>query len=269
MRAIEEILTPIHGCSTDHTSIEYGFTNPLNNKSYVLGEACYDEDHGSTRFVHTTLQLNYDNANLDKVALRIDDVDHFTKEHPNSRHKLDFLLASRMDTLQDRLANKFESNMIPNLVQGRFISGGRLLNYQMYNVLKLGWNYVMLNGIAVIDSVTDAVNQAIKAVPTGKAYELYVGMHGVLSVEGKAGKTEVFLMDDRFPVGKYFWFVLRIENRAVAYVVLNQPDGNVENEAKELCENRCSTPFYCCEYKAFQQKVTEMPLLDGTFELLQ
>lgn len=269
MRAIEEILTPIHGCPTDHTSIEYGFTNPFNNKSYVLGEACYDEENGSTRFVHTTLQQNYNNANLDKVALRIDDVDHFTQEHPHSRYKLDFLLASRMDTLQDRLATNFASNMIPNLVQARFISGGRLLNYQMYNVQKLGWNYVMLNGMDVSDSVTTAMNQAVKAVPSGKAFELYVGIHGVLSIEGKIGKTQVFLMDSKFPVGKYLWFVLRIENRAVAYIVLNQPDGNVGNEATEICENRCSSPFYCCEYKAFQQKVNEMPLLDGTFELLQ
>lgn len=269
VRAIEEILTPVQGCPAEMTSIEYGFANPMNNKSYVLGEACYDEERVQTLFVHTSVRRGYRDEDLEKTALRFRDADYFNQEHPLSRFKLDFLMAARLDTLNLRLATVFDGAVIPDLVQHRFVGANVLMNYQFYNVHKLGWNYVMLNGREVVDSFADSVRKAMKSLPLDKTVDLYIGSHGVLELPGKNGvKTGVFMDGAKFPVAKYIWFVLHNGQSAVAYIVLNQADGNVAVEAAELCPNRCLAPQYCCEYKEFQQKVTEMPLLPGTFELL-
>lgn len=270
VRAIEEILTPITGCPTEMTSIEYGFANPTNNKSYVLGEACYDDERVQTLFVHTTIRRGYRNEDLEKTALRYRDADYFNQEHPLSKYKLDFLMAARMDTLNSKLAEVFDAAVIPELVQHRFIGANVLLNYQFYNVHKLGWNYVMLNGRDVVETFTEAMRVAIKSLPMDKTVDLYVGSHGVLQLPGKNGeKTGVYMNGAKLPVAKFIWFVLHSGQSAVAHLVLNQADGDLATEGATLCRNRCVAPQYCCEYREFQQKVTEMPLLSGTFDLLE
>lgn len=299
MRAIEEILTPVHGCGSRLTATEYGLTNPVNNRSYILGEACYDEHLGRTTFVHTTFRTDYKNYDLDRVALRhVDDAAYFQQSHPVSRYKTDFLKASRQDTLNDRLTATFGFRQAPQLLSHRFVGEELLLNRQFSNVIKLGWNYMMVGGEMVADRMAHAVDDLkVKLAHEGVA-DVYVGTHGVLRTMDRAGaNTEVFMTEGRFPVAKFVWMVAvtRQSNKAVAYVV---PNG-VGQTADELCPNRCEsapadattgavsvattsrqsrmttaaprvprTPVHCCEYKDLQTQVSEMPQLDGTYTML-
>lgn len=305
MRAIEEILTPVRGCDTTGaqqlSATEYGFTNPVSNRSYVLGEACYDERLGRTTFVHTTFRTDYKNYDLDRVALRvIDDVNYFRQSHPMSRYKVDFLKASRIDTLNDRLTETFGFRQAPQLQPHRFVGDELLLNAQLNNVNKLGWNYMMVSADLVADRMAHVLEDLrVKLVHEGVA-DVYVGTHGVLRTLDKTGaNTEVYLTEGKFPVAKFIWMVAvaRQSQKAVAYVV---PNG-VGQSATELCPNRCqrhngaaaaeattSGPngaaataahaahssasslrsVHCCEYKDLQMQVVEMPQLDGTYGLL-
>lgn len=56
VRAIEEIITPVAGCPVKERSVEYGYTNPIKNQSFVLGEACYSTKNGRTIFAHTKVK---------------------------------------------------------------------------------------------------------------------------------------------------------------------------------------------------------------------
>lgn len=273
VRAIEEIITPVNGCPEQLSSVEYGFSNPVNKKSYVLGEACYDERLGKTLFVHTTLKTDYKNYDLDKVALRVlDDDKHFNKQHPDSRFKLDLLAASRLDTLYERLGGIYGADNIPNLVSERFIGSDLLVNYQFYNVMKLGWNYLFINGKSVSDSVVSTINQVKKNLRFESKIDIYIGTHGILSMPNTQKiKVDLYMLEDKFPISKYIWMVVVVENKAVVYIIPNEPSNTIElNVARnELCENKCKSPQYCCDLADFQRNVSEMPKLSGTFELLQ
>lgn len=243
VRAIEEILTPVRGCDTGGTqqliATEYGFTNPVNNRSYVLGEACYDERLGRTTFVHTTFRTDYKNYDLERVALRVsDDVNYFRQSHPLSRYKVDFLKASRVDTLNDRLTATFGFRQAPQLQSHRFVGDELLLNVQLNNVNKLGWNYMMVSADLVADRMAHALEDLRAKLAHEGVADVYVGTHGVLRTLDKSGaNTEVYLTEGRFPVAKFIWMVAvaRQSQKAVAYVV---PNG-VGQSATELCPNRC------------------------------
>lgn len=289
MRAIEEIIKPVRGCGPTLTGTEYGLTNPVNNKSYVLGEACYDELQGRTKFAHTTFRSDYKNYDLDRTALRIvDDAGYFRQSHPASRYKTDFLIAARMDTLSERLTARFGFRQAPQLEPYRFVGEDLLLNQQFNNVLKLGWNYMMVSTDLVSDRMVQAVADLRQKLSHEGVADVYVGTHGILrTMDMQGANTEVFLTDDRFPVAKFIWMVAvtRQSNKAVAYVV---PNG-VGQSAEELCPNQCArgTPqqpttaapamkrsataaqVHCCEYKDLQAQVAEMPQLDGMYTLLQ
>lgn len=273
MRAIEETLTPVTGCPELLSSVEYGFSNPVNNKTYVLGEACYDERLGKTVFVHSTMKTDYKNYALDEVALRVLDGDqHFKHSHPDSRFKLDILAASRLDTLQERLGGIFGADNVPSLVSERFIGPELLLNYQFYNIMKLGWNYLFLNGVEVSQSIESTLNQIKESLKFERKFDIYIGTHGTLTRPNKQKvKVEVTMMENKFPVNKYIWMVIVVQNKAVVYIVPNEPANTIESNVarNELCENKCKSPEYCCEYADFQKNVQEMPKLHGTFELLK
>lgn len=309
VRAIEEILQPVRGCDTGATArltaTEYGFTNPVTNRSYVLGEACYDERLGRTTFVHTTYRSDYKNFDLDRVALRIVDATeagYFRQSHPASRYKIDYLKATRIDTLNDRLTATFGFRQAPQLQPHRFVGEELLLNYQFSNVLKLGWNYMMVSADLVVDRLAAVADDLKAKLAHEGVADVYVGTHGVLRIMDQTGaNTEVYLTDGRFPVAKFIWMVAvtRQSNKAVAYVV---PNG-MGQSAAELCPNRCvvasvggqveattvgpgvaktetlsssardaggngQQSVHCCEYKDLQAQVMEMPSLDGTFTML-
>lgn len=92
-RAIEEIIISIAGCPKNLRSIEYGYTNPIKQKSYVLGEACYSTKLGRTHFVHT--RIKSPNNNVTELALKIRNGAYFRSEHPTPLYRNELVKALR------------------------------------------------------------------------------------------------------------------------------------------------------------------------------
>lgn len=257
LRVIEEVLAPVRGCDLNAALIssEFGFTNPVNNVSYILGEVCYDERLGRTNFVHITYKAGYKNYELENVAMRQGDENHFKQVHPDSRYKMEFLRAA-----SDSIGSS-------PLVQHLYVGDELLLNHQMYTLKKLGWNYVMVNGELVVVGMLKAIEDAQAKLAFEGVADIYMGSHGVLRVLDKNGEnTEVYLKDGRFPVAKFFWMVVVTpSNRAIAYVI---PNG-VGQGADEVCANECvGSAVHCCQYGFLKAQVSEVPILDHTLPLL-
>ena len=285
--AIEEIVHPLDICPA--TSVEYGFTHPSTQKSIVLGEACYNENEGRTLFAHTTFKGDFKNYDLEKVALHLSDADHFKQAHPESQYKLRFLRAMNMRTLNAHLATQLGSDNIPTLVQHNLIGPELLVNYQFYNVFKLGWNYIMLNGESVGELLEGLYADVANKLKYDKTSDIYVGTSGTLSLPNKAGVlTEVYMSEDKkFPLAKYIWLVVQNENKVVTFVVPNvshqNESGNLHKE-QAFCPNKCSQLTWlkhrktveavsnghliCCEFMDFSKKITEMPAISGNFQLM-
>lgn len=285
VRAIEEVLKPVDGCSAGMESVEYGYANPIKDKSFVLGEACYDTNKGRTIFFHTKCAGFGSTVN---EHLSTQSVDYFKQKHPESSYKLDMLIASRMDQLNERLTTKL-GERIPFLEPRQYMDITMLPNKQYLSILKLAWNYVMLNGydhLLNLRLLRDDIQ--VMKVPS---YDLYMGSHGVLTLPDKNGKTVDIYLEDypkRFPVAKYIWTVVKSENKAAAFAVLNNPDAN-ENDVigENLCPSKCSQMTWlknlllndayknpkngyvlCCSLDDFMKAIDEMPTLKGKYGLL-
>lgn len=279
VRSIEEILTPVTGCDSKYTSVAFGFMNPVTFGSHVLGEACYDEQLGKTIFVHIKSKFDFTSKDMDEISLRIDDANYFKTKHPLSRFKLDFLMASRIDGLSDRMAESLGAENVPELLnQNYFIGMNMLMNRQFYNILKLSWNYVMFYDMDTVTNV-EALERDILKIPSETSVDLYFGSNGVSKIFGKNGDTELYLKDGRFPVPKYIWIGVRSGNKFVGFAVVNSPTAEADllftskcgqiAWLKEIVKNNLveNRKIVCCEYRNFKNNVPEMPELSGKFEL--
>lgn len=139
MRSVEEIVKPIDGCPSEMESVEYGYVNPIEDKSYVLGEACYSTVKGKTNFAHTRMAPADSTLN---AHLKTTNSSYFKQTHPHSSYKIDLLLASRLDELNERLRNTLGKDDIPFVEPKHFFGPDFLINKQFQSILKLGWNYV-------------------------------------------------------------------------------------------------------------------------------
>lgn len=279
MRSVEEILTPVTGCDSKYTSVEFGWMNPVYLQSLVLGEACYDEEVGKTIFVHIkSKSVNMDKSDVD-LSLKIGDVDYFKNKHPLSRYKLDFLMASRIDGLISRMTENLGADNVPeSLTQNYFVGMNLLMNRQLYNTMKLGWNYVMFNGMDTVANL-EALENDIQRIQSDKSIDLYIGSNGVVTISGKNGNTELYLNEDRFPVPKYIWIGVRNGNKFVGFAVVNSPTAEADlffaskcdqiTWLKEVVEKNLigDRKIVCCEYRNFKNNVPEMPQLTEKFEL--
>lgn len=269
---------------TDLTSIEYGFTHPLDEKAYVLGEACYSEAKGKTHFVHTKFwqQIPHNIGDMEKVALRrVDSKSYFRQKHPMSRYKLEFLQSARLDALNERLSDILGTEQIPEFYQGNLIGSNALTNQQFYSTFKLAWNYVMFNG----EDTLKIWSNLQPNVKSKEPIDLYIGTHGILEKVNSARKMIPLYLSDgnKFPVPEYIWMLVVQGNKAVVFAVLNDDQPQAHDEP--LCQSQCSrtrvllnndlvsqaianSRIQCCEYKAFKKNVREMPSLNRAFELL-
>lgn len=283
VRAIEEILKPIDGCPSSMESIEFGYANPIKQKSYVLGEACYSIEKGQTIFLHTRLSAI---DNFINEPLSTKNVDYFNQRHPESKYKLDLLVASRLDTLNERLTEALGKN-IPFLEPRHFLGINILPNKQYLSILKLGWNYVVTNGYDHVPNMNLLQNDIQNLKVNG--FDVYMGSSGVLQLPNDKGTlVDIYLNDEekRFPVPKYLWTVVKTENKAAAFAILNNPEAN-ENDVESLCPSKCTQISWiknlllndayknsaygyvvCCNLDDFAKAVDEMPPLKGKYDLL-
>ncbi|KAL9692744.1 hypothetical protein quinque_016429 [Culex quinquefasciatus] len=287
VRSIEEIIVPVRGCPNNARSIEYGYTNPVNEKSYILGEACYDVKRGQTLFVHTKIKSGTNT--VDALALRtVNNVSYFRQEHPTSRYKIEMNKALNINDQAERFKAVFGTKNVPKIEARRYINEDLLTHKQYQSVLKLAWNYQIMKDLDALDNfdylVTDITDLDAKEI------EIYTGAHGVLSLKDKNdNNVDVYLKENRFPVPKFHWTVVRSGNKAVAFAIVNKPQlSDKEREKDAFCTSICdqltwistlkendsySNPRFgyvlCCELNDFRKTIKEMPPLTGISEVLK
>lgn len=277
VRPIEEVVKPVRGCPADSESIEYGYSNSMKEKSFVLGEACYSTTVGRTIFVHTKVNGRRN------VHLRTEDKNYFKQTHPSSSYKVDYLMALQLDDLTERLKDKLKTTEVPHLEFRHFIEANILPNKQFSSILKLSWNFATANGFEKLSNWDLLLDDIQQATDDGKTFELYMGTHGILTLPDNSGKkTEIFLRDDdkRYPVPAMLWAVVQSENKAVAFIVSNNVRETeiVSEEENDICESKCAQISWltklmkndayknvkngkvlCCNLGEFSDVVTEVP----------
>lgn len=285
-RAIEEIITPITGCPKNLRSIEYGYTNPIKQKSYVLGEACYSTKGGKTLFAHT--RIKSPNNDVVELALKVKNGAYLRSEHPTPFYRNEIVKALRPDEHSEYFIQILGTKNTPKIGTRKFINEDLLTHKQYQSILKLAWNYAIVNDADDLENLQN-LQRDISQLQL-QHVELYTGTHGVLTLKNNDGEqTEIFLKENKFPVPKYFWYVVKSENRAVAFVIFNRASiSDKERQKDSFCVSKCeelswlhhlldnknyrkveSGLVLCCEFHEFKRTVTEMPNLDHINELLK
>lgn len=286
VRAIEEIITPIYGCPKNLRAIEYGYTNPIKQKSYVLGEACYSTKGGRTLFAHT--RIRSPNNDVQELAIKVRNGAYFRQEHPTTYYRNELMKAIRPDEHADILYQTLGTKTIPKIGVRKFINEDLLTHKQYQPVLKLSWNYAIINEADQLENL-EKLQDDIASLSL-KQIDLYTGTHGVLSLKNNNGEqAEILLKENKFPVPKYIWYVVRSENKAAAFAIFNRATMSEKDRQKDsFCSSKCeeitwltsllesksykkveSGYVLCCEFNEFRRTVSEMPNLDNINELLK
>lgn len=290
MRAIEEILTSNAACPAGTESVEFGYANPIKEKTLVLGEACYSINEGRTVYIHVKVG---DPADHRIAHLRTENKNYLKKTHPTSNYKIDLLLAARLDDLNDRLRKKLRTTMVPFLEPRHFFGAASLQNKQFSSIMKLGWNFFVSNGYDLLPNWDSLQEDIMQLTAGGRSFDLYAGTSGVLSLPDIDGKdTDIYLNDEekRFPVPKYLWLIVGGDDKAAAFVILNRNDlqpssENAEND--DVCRSRCDEmpwltnltkanahtkvkrgKVWCCDLASVTHIASDLPGLNGNKDLL-
>jgi len=288
VRAIEEIITPIQGCPKNLRAIEYGYTNPIKQKSYVLGEACYSTKGGRTLFAHTRVRSPIGVEDVTDLALKVKNGLYFRQEHPTMFYRNELMKVLRRDEHEDFFIQTLGSKQIPKIGFRKFLSEELLMHKQYQPILKLSWNYAILNDADELENLRN-VQKDISLLNL-RQVDVYAGTHGVLSLKTSAGEqADLYLKENKFPVPKYIWYVVKHENKATAFAIFNRASiSDKERQKDSFCNSKCeeiswianllenknykkieSGYVLCCEFNEFRRSVSEMPNLDSVTELLK
>ncbi|XP_053665638.1 uncharacterized protein LOC128714782 [Anopheles marshallii] len=286
-RPIEEIIVAVRGCPATLRSIEYGFTNPVTNKSYILGEACYDVKLGRTHFIHTKVKSGTNS--IEQLALKVkDNATYFHGYHPTQRYKVDLSKALNINDQAERFRPVFGVKNAPKIESRRYINEALLTHRQYLSVLKMAWNYQIVKDRELLLNL-DRLLQDIRALEVSEV-EIYTGAHGVMTLQDKHNQSaEVYLVrENRFPVPRLHWTVVRSLERAVAFAVFGKsPQTEQEQDRRSFCTDLCEQISWlkklhendawqdgragyvlCCELEDFRRTVKEMPPISGVKAVL-
>lgn len=268
-------------------SIEYGYTNPIKQKSYVLGESCYSTKGGRTIFVHT--RTRSPNMDVQDLALRVKNGAYFRQEHPTPFYRNELMKALRREEHEEFFVQTLGTKNVPKIGFKKFVNGALLTHKQYQPVLKLSWNYAILNDPDQLDNL-EKIQDDISSLTVNKHVDVYTGTSGILSLKNSEGiQVDIQLKEHKFPVPKYIWYVVRTENKAVALVMFNRASISEKDRQKDtFCTSKCeeitwirnllenknykkveSGYVICCEFNEFKRNVSEMPNLEHVNELLK
>lgn len=277
----------MRGCPATLRSIEYGFTNPVTNKSYILGEACYDVKVGRTHFIHTKVKSGTNS--IEQLALKVkDNVTYFHGYHPTQRYKVDLSKALNINDQAERFRPVFGPKNAPKIEARRYVNEALLTHRQYLSVLKMAWNYQIVKDRDQLLNLERLV-QDIRGLEVPEV-EIYTGAHGVMTLQDKHNQSaEVYLVrENRFPVPQLHWTVVRSQERAVAFAVFGKaPQTEQERERRTFCMSQCEQISWlkklhendawqearagfvlCCELEEFRRTVKEMPQVTGVKAVL-
>lgn len=204
----------------------------------MIGEACYSETQGRTIFVHTKL---VDAGEKTAAILKTERVNYLARNHPESKYKIDFLVAARLDELNLRLEKLLATKKVPFFEPRHFIDLPMLQNGQLYSALKLGWNFVVTNGFDHLPNYDLLMNDIMAMDEDG--VDVYMGTTSVLSLKSGDHSVDVQLLPDevKYPVPEYLWVAVKsTTGQSAGFLISNDIDAN-ENDLIENApvESRC------------------------------
>lgn len=177
---------------------------------------------------------------------------------------------------------------MPQIGFRKFINEDLLTHKQYQPVLKLSWNYAIINDADALENI-ERLQEDISLLAL-KHVDLYTGTFGVLSLKNNEGEqVDLYLKENKFPVPKYIWYVVRSENRATAFAILNRASMSEKDRQKDsFCTSKCEEITWltnllenknykkvengyvlCCEFHEFKRTIGDMPNLDNINELLK
>lgn len=209
----------------------------------MVGEACYSEMEGRTIFVHTKL---VEAGETSAAVLKTERVNYLARNHPDSKHKIDFLVAARLDELNLRLEKLLATKKVPFFELRHFIDLPMLQNGQLNSALKLGWNFVITNGFDHLPNYDTLLSDIMSL--NEDTIDVYMGTHSVLSLKSGAHNADVHLLPDesKYPVPEYLWVAVKTNTgQSAGFLISNDIDAN-ENYLAENApvENRCPQLYW-------------------------
>lgn len=248
----------------------------------MVGEACYSEIEGRTIFAHTKL---VEVGETSAAVLKTERANYLGKSHPDSKYKIDFLVAASLDELKLRLEKLLSTKEVPFLEHRHFIDLTMLQNGQLNSALKLGWNFVVSNGFDHLPNYDSLLNDIMSL--NEDTIDIYMGTHSVLSLKSGAHYADIYLLPDeqKYPVSEYLWVAVKTSTGQTAgFLISNDIDGNesdlttsapVESRCPQLhwIKNLLANNSYkkpkngfviCNQLKYFTEAIPEMSFLgDG------
>lgn len=224
---------------------EFGYTNPIKNESYVLGQACYATGEGRVIFVHMKLPGITSLENHVQLS-RKENLEYFRDDHLINNYKIDLLKAANWKQLGPRLAGQLGSNY-PVLKIGRYLGVDALPNKQFLSISKLPWNYVTIYGGDSLPNFK-SLQVDIKNLNV-PSYDLYIGNRENLTLSDTKNNTVPIYLEEgnKYPVPKFIWLVVITEGKAAAFIISNNLNAS-ENEITEITAAKvCSSSSKCSE----------------------
>ncbi|XP_011206542.2 uncharacterized protein LOC105228416 [Bactrocera dorsalis] len=277
LRVVEEVLSTVNDCSSQAwTPVAYGYVNPFDHLTHIIGEACYDENEGRTIFAHIKLS---DNPYLQRLPK-----DFLTKfHHPDGRYKSQLFRGLYFDEIYERIRQTLHTKSAPFLHKANFVDDFFISNAQLQAVKKLSWNYFVAHDD--LDAWTELKRNILAHRNTSKAdLDIYVGSHGTQVLNGPNGEQmKLYLHPEsgeygKFPVPELLWIVVKEEDKSTAFGVYNDANPkslqgvvSVTSHAP-ICESKCgeitwlsdaskNSGLICCNVSEFRKVVTEVPAI--------
>ncbi|XP_067633532.1 uncharacterized protein [Eurosta solidaginis] len=282
LRVVEEVISPVNGCTDPSwTAVKFGYVNPKDHMTHIIGEACYDEHEGRTIFAHIKLG-DVDTSDLQQLPK-----DYLTKQrHPDGRYKSELFRGLHFDEIYERIRQTLHLKRAPFLHKANYVDDFFLSSPQFHAVKKLGWNYLVehddLTAWTTLKEDIVAHQRATKSIPL----HIYVGSHGKQILYGSnAEQMELYLQPaagehGKFPVSELLWMVVKEDDKAMAFGVYNDaPLNAVESSVSAvthvpICESKCGEVAWlsesvkkggviCCNVSDFRKVVQEVPAVAG------
>ncbi|XP_054739584.1 uncharacterized protein LOC129245441 [Anastrepha obliqua] len=278
LRVVEEVLSNVNGCTNQAwTAVAFGYVNPQDHLTRIIGEACYDESEGRTIFAHVKL------SDTDSVYQQQLPKDFLTKRrHPDGRYKSELFRGLHFDEIYERIRQALHLKRAPFLHKANYVDEFLLSSTQFHAVKKLGWNYFVAHDDLTAWTTLKEDILAHHRATKNAALDIYVGSHGIQVLHGANGEQlELYLQPaagehGKFPVPELLWVVVKQDDKATAFGVYNDASANaVESSATAsrhapICESKCAEISWlsetlkrggvvCCSVSEFRKVVKEVP----------
>ncbi|XP_059618586.1 uncharacterized protein LOC132263043 [Phlebotomus argentipes] len=264
LRAVEEVFASrLAGCPQEAESIEFGFLNPHTQTSNIVGEVCYSAQEGRTIFVHAK----------DSSVLKTESMNYLKSgRHPEGRNKISLFRALRHDNVHNLLEGKLGSHRVPMMGSRPLLTGFMLDNPQLHLITRLTWNYIVSYNDETLKE-WEILQKGVQKLNNKE--EIWAGTSGVQQLKDSSGHSfDFYLEEKKFPVPKYYWLVVKEEDRTVGILFNNTPKSlRTSGEEHQTCPGHCADipwlsdlkesddpeALHCCSLDKLRQIVPEIP----------